>query len=376
LLDLPDVLAGTFHACDGLTDPNSMVAGYVSGARRLGAQLARRRGGAPERGVAIAEQLSSPIDKLGEQHFRAGLNSVEQETESARLVLLWVVGGLALVGMMLAFAAVRMISELRRLNARERAAAQARADFLVDIAHELRTPLTVLRTNADLGLSLDPDEPHTPLFSEIVNESVHMTRMLQDLLLLARSDSVALPLEREAVQMAPFVADVAARAQTLAHERGAILEVQLLGEGQLSIDRARVEQVVLILVDNALKYGPPGNSITLRTSVTADEASIEVADRGFGIPQDELPYVFDRFYRADRSRPRVRKVDGAGLGLSIARTIVEAHGGRIAAASRPGGGTRMTVRLPVVSALSPAVRLLTGRRATGRTDPRGSATLR
>jgi signal transduction histidine kinase len=273
---------------------------------------------------------------------------VAQQAASARLVLLWVVGGLAVVGTMLAFAAVRMVGELRSLYARERAAAQAKTDFLADIAHELRTPLTVLRTNADVGLSLDWDGPPAPLFREIVTESERMTRLLQDLLLLARSDSVELPLEREPAQMAPFLADLSVRAQTLALERGATLEVQLSGEGRLSIDRARVEQVVLILVDNAVKYSPPGGSITLSTSAASDHACIEVADRGFGIPEDELPYVFDRFYRADRLKPRVRKVDGAGLGLSIAKTIVEAHGGRISARSRTGGGTCVAVCLPLI----------------------------
>jgi signal transduction histidine kinase len=310
-----------------------------------------------DRSLAVLDALDreiKPIDKLGEQHFRAGLRSVEREAASARLVLLWVVGGLALIGTMLAFAAVRMVGELRGLYAREREAAetlaraaQAKADFLADVAHELRTPLTVLRTNADVGLSLDRDGPQAPLLREIVGESERMTRMLQDLLLLACSDSTALPLDRESVEMAPFLTDVAVRAQTLAQEHGATLDVRLAGDGLLWIDRARLEQVVLILVDNAVKYSPAGSCVMLSTTARSEAAWIEVADRGFGIPDDELPYVFDRFYRADRLKPRVRKVDGAGLGLSIARTIVEAHGGRISAAARPGGGTCVALCLPL-----------------------------
>jgi signal transduction histidine kinase len=278
------------------------------------------------------------------------LHSVAREAASARLVLLWVVGGLALVGTMLAFAAVRMVGELRGLYAREKAAAQAKADFLADVAHELRTPLTVLRTNADVGLSLDREGPHAPLFREIVGESQRMVRMLQDLLLLARSDSAMLPLDQEPVDLASFLADLAVRAQTLAEERGAVFESHLVGEGQVCVDRARIEQVVFILVDNATKYSPAGGCVTLGATASRGDAWIEVVDRGFGIPEDELPYVFDRFYRADRAKRRVRKVDGAGLGLSIAKTIVEAHGGRISATSRRGGGTRVAFGLPLMIA--------------------------
>jgi signal transduction histidine kinase len=281
---------------------------------------------------------------------------VERESASAQLVLLWVVGGLAVVGAVLAFAAVRMVGELRGLYARERAAAQAKAAFLADVAHELRTPLTVLRTNADVGLSIDPDGDNAPLFREIVGETGRMARMLQDLLLLASSEATVLPLDREPVDMAPFLAEIAMRAQTLVQQRGATFEVRLDGDGQLLIDRARMEQVVLILVDNSVNYSPAGACVLLAATATRDEARIEVVDQGFGIPLDELPYVFDRFYRADRSRPRVRKVDGVGLGLSIARTIVEAHDGRISLTSSPGEGTRVTVCLPLVheSSLLPA----------------------
>ena len=307
-----------------------------------------------DRSLAVLDQLDraiQPIDKLGEQHFRAGLSDVARQASSARFVLLWVVGGLALVGLILAFAAVRMLSELRRLYASERAAAQARADFLADIAHELRTPLTVLRTNADVSLSLHHDAPDAPIFREMVSETERMARMLRDLLLLASSDSTALPLDPEPVDVATFLEDLAVRAQTLVNESGATLETHFVADGQLWIDRARIEQVVMILVDNAVKYSPPGRCVMLNASTGSEELCLEVADRGFGIPEEDLPYVFDRFYRADRLTRRVRKIDGAGLGLSIAKTIVEAHDGRISAASRPGGGTRVSVSLPLVTSM-------------------------
>jgi signal transduction histidine kinase len=315
-----------------------------------------------DRSLAVLDDLDRaiwPINKLGEEHFRAGLRSVDNAAATARLVLMWVVGGLVLAGTVLALAAVRMVSELSRLYARERTAAEtlsrdahAKANFLADIAHELRTPLTVLRTNADVGLTVDRDGQHATLFQEIIGESARMARMLDDLLFLARSDLATLPLDCEQVWIAPFLVDVAARAQTLTREQGANFELHLTATGELWVDRARIEQAVLILVDNAAKYSPAGASITLSTRVRSAAVWIEVADRGYGIPEEELPYVFERFYRADGVQPRVRKADGFGLGLSIARTIVEAHGGYITAARRQGGGTRVSFCLPLRTPLS------------------------
>lgn len=133
----------------------------------------------------------------------------------------------------------------------------------------------------------------------------------------------------------------------LARERKVTLETDLRGEGVVEIDPQRVEQAVLILVDNAAKYGEPGGRVTLSSLVRARELRIEVRDRGPGIPKEELPRIFERFYRLDKARSR--KMGGSGLGLPIARTIVEAHGGHIEAASRPGTGTRMSLCIPLLA---------------------------
>ena len=115
----------------------------------------------------------------------------------------------------------------------------------------------------------------------------------------------------------------------------------------MEIDRQRLEQAVLILVDNAAKYGPPGGTVTLASFVRSGELHIGVEDRGPGIPAKELPHIFERFYRLDKARSR--QLGGTGLGLPIAKTIVEAHGGRIEAASRLGEGTKVSLRLPLLS---------------------------
>jgi two-component system sensor histidine kinase ResE len=145
----------------------------------------------------------------------------------------------------------------------------------------------------------------------------------------------------------------------LARERGAAFESTLLaGEGQLRVDPARIEQAVLILVDNAAKYGPTGGLVTLSSERdSAGQLRIEVEDRGPGIPSEELPHVFERFYRVDKTRTRQGDgqgpgQSGTGLGLPIARTIVQAHGGRIEVVSQPGEGTKASLYLPLLSAPS------------------------
>jgi signal transduction histidine kinase len=146
----------------------------------------------------------------------------------------------------------------------------------------------------------------------------------------------------------------------LARERGAKFESARAGEGQLRVDPARIEQAVLILVDNAAKYGPPGGRVTLSSELSSSgQLRIRVEDRGPGIPSKELPHVFERFYRVDKIRTRQgdgggHGQGGTGLGLPIANTIVEAHGGRIEVASRPGEGTKVSLYLPLLSVPWPA----------------------
>ena len=137
----------------------------------------------------------------------------------------------------------------------------------------------------------------------------------------------------------------------LAQHRDVCLNVDLSGEGFLEIDTARIEQAVLVLVDNASKYSPPGGCITLRSRVKDQALVIEVADQGPGISADDIPFIFDRFHRVGMRR--ARKKDGTGLGLSIARTIIETHSGTISVASRVGEGTTMTIRLPLCDPAAP-----------------------
>jgi signal transduction histidine kinase len=149
----------------------------------------------------------------------------------------------------------------------------------------------------------------------------------------------------------------------LVREHGVTFESALAGEGQLRVDPARVDQVVLILVDNAAKYGPKGGLVTLSSELSRlGQLLIKVEDRGPGIPSEELPHVFERFYRVDKTRTRKGDGEGpgqggTGLGLPIARTIVQAHGGRIEVVSQSEEGTKVSLYLPLLSVPWPADRV-------------------
>lgn len=223
---------------------------------------------------------------------------------------------------------------------------RSKTDFLEDVSHELRTPLTTIRTNAEVGLQIERDCAHIRLLEEIAHGSARMSRLVQDLLFLARSDSDSPPLEPETVAVAPFLSEVAARAESVAKGRGSSLVANLKGGGRLRVDPTRVEQAILILVDNAAKYSPADGRVTLSAATGDGELCIRVEDRGPGIPEADLPRIFERFYRGEAGRP---SQGGLGLGLAIASAIVKAHGGRINAASRPEEGTVMTLRLPLLS---------------------------
>lgn len=328
---------------------------------------------ASDRGLGRLNELArvgEELDALGERLSEESLAKVDRATQTARVVLLAVIFGLLLVGGTLAYITVRVVNELRKLHDDQREAArklaeasQAKTDFIADVSHELRTPLTVLRGNAQVGLALGGDRERAELFQEIVEESRRMTRLVEDLLFLARSDAASVPLQMETVDVVPLLHELAGRAEALAEERGATFESTLVGEGQVRVDSARIGQAVLILVDNAAKYGSAGGLVTLSSGLArSGQLRIKVEDRGPGIPSEELPHVFERFYRVDKTRTRHEDGEGpgqggTGLGLPIARTIVQAHGGRIEVMSQPEEGTKVSLYLPLLSVPWPADRI-------------------
>ena len=239
----------------------------------------------------------------------------------------------------------RDITERKRAQEAFAELLRARTEFMTNVSHELRTPLTVIRGNAEVGLELGRECVHEEILEEIVRESGSMSRMVEDLLFLARSDSDSLPLDKQMVPVAWLLNKLARRAEALVSRRDTSLRTKLSGEGRLGCDAQSIEQAVLVLVDNAANYGTLGGSITLSSSTRQGELMIEVADRGPGIPPEELPQIFERFYRGESSSEE----RGSGLGLAIAKTIAEAHGGSVEAESRLGEGTRMLLRLPLAN---------------------------
>ncbi|MFV1857907.1 MAG: sensor histidine kinase [Anaerolineales bacterium] len=228
--------------------------------------------------------------------------------------------------------------------------------FLADVSHELRTPLTTIRGNVDL---IDRMEQMDRESLEAIKAEVdRMTRMVNDLLLLAKAETGSLPLAMEEIELDTLMLDVFKQANLLASEG---VEVEIGREDQVRVigDRDRLRQVLLNLIANALDHTPSGGTVTLALACVEDWARLTVTDTGSGIPNDELPHIFERFYRIDRSRRRNHS-GGAGLGLSIAYWITRSHNGRIEVASEEGRGTTFSVWLPrlendCVSATEPLV---------------------
>jgi signal transduction histidine kinase len=267
----------------------------------------------------------------------------EQQYQRSLQALLAVLLGVSLLGL-LAAAAISTLLARRALGPIQRALRRQR-DFVADAAHELRTPLAIQRTAMELGLAADAGPEQQGTLEQVLRQNVHLTRLVDHLSLLARADSGALTLERAPIDLARLASETAGGVAILAEERGVRLGVEAPQETRVLGDAGRLRQVLLILLDNALKYTPDGGHITVRVARAGGQARLEVRDSGPGLAPADLPHLFERFYRADKARSS----GGTGLGLAIGRWIAEAHGGRIAAANAPEGGALFTVTLPLAS---------------------------
>jgi len=220
--------------------------------------------------------------------------------------------------------------------------------FTADASHELKTPLMVLRAGVERAL-VHPGIPSEILQSldETLAQINQMTEMVENLLTLARADEGRAPLAVEECDLRELVADVAETAGILGEEAG-VTAVHTMPETPvcLAVDRHRIREMLLNIVTNAIKYTPRGGSIVLALEENEDAVTFTVRDTGIGIAAGDLPHIFERFWRADPARSRTGDRPGVGLGLAIAKWIVEAHGGSIMVQSRPGRGTMFIIRLP------------------------------
>jgi len=222
--------------------------------------------------------------------------------------------------------------------------------FVADASHELRTPVAAIRSMTDVTLAssaaVSPDE-YRIVLHDVNIEAERLGHLISDLLLLARVDENKMPIEREVVRLDRLVTDVAATMELLATEKNITLLVNAGEPATVLGDEARLIQVIMNLVDNAINYTNVGGNILLEVHVKGDNVYINVSDTGIGIEPEHLEHVFERFYRVDPARSRA--VGGTGLGLSIVDWVVRAHDGTISVVSKPGEGTTFTVQLPLAS---------------------------
>jgi heavy metal sensor kinase len=216
--------------------------------------------------------------------------------------------------------------------------------FLADVGHELRTPLTVIRGNVDLMRRMDSLDMES--MESIVTEVDRLTRLVGDLLLLAQAESGKLPLSINLVELDTLMLEVMHEMRILARDR---LQLKLGEIDQVLVcgDQDRLKQVLVNLIGNAIQYTPQGGEVTVSIGKSGERSRIVISDTGTGIAPEDLPHVFERFYRGEKSRTRQKEGKGYGLGLSIAYWIIRNHGGQIDVESRLGKGTTFYIWLPL-----------------------------
>jgi len=218
--------------------------------------------------------------------------------------------------------------------------------FLADVSHELRTPLTVIKGNVGLMRRMNTVDEETLV--SIDQEANRLTRLVGDLLLLAQAETGKLPMQKEALELDSLLFEVIQEMHILAGDK-LMLKLSEIDQIQIQGDRDRLKQVLLNLVSNAIQYTPEGGEINLSLSKVGKEVHLVIRDTGPGIPAEDLPHIFDRFYRTEKSRTR-SKTSGFGLGLSIAYWIITNHDGNIDVKSIEGNGTTFTISLPLFDA--------------------------
>ena len=269
----------------------------------------------------------------------------EVELEDRYTAMIVAFGAAALLSVMLVAAGGYLLAR-KSTEPVERAMLYMRR-FMADAAHELRTPLTVMRSRAEVTLTR-PREPaeYVAALQSLERETIHVARIVDDLLTLARADAGQRPVERTRVFLDDVLLDAADSARVIAEPRCVRVEVGDFDEAPVTGDAQLLRQLLMILLDNAVKFTASDGVVRAAVERVNDAAVVTIEDTGVGIPEDQLPHVFERFYRGDSARTRDAGADGVGLGLSIAQWIAQEHGATIRIASSPGQGTRVIVQFP------------------------------
>ncbi|MCX8022001.1 MAG: ATP-binding protein [Syntrophorhabdaceae bacterium] len=217
--------------------------------------------------------------------------------------------------------------------------------FSIDVSHELKTPLTILKGETEVALRKDRDvEGYKKILTSNLEEINRMADIIDDLLLLSKSDESAVSINLKDVSLRDLIADVCVNMKYFADGKGVELSILELADTNIRGDELKLRRMLTNIVENGIKYTPSGGKVELQSFLNNGYVQIDVRDTGIGIPEEEIKFIFDRFYRGDKSRKRE---SGSGLGLSISKWIAEMHKGTIEVKSVPAEGTLFSIKLPV-----------------------------
>lgn len=304
---------------------------------------------------AAAMEAAGSVIKLDGRRYR--YSDVDSKSGVSYLIFVDMTGEEALIGNVILALSVCAAAGLAmvffgglflagRSIAPIRAAWQKQRDFVADASHELRSPLAAMRVSLDAVLSRPESTvaDKREFLDGMGEEMSGMARLVDDMLLIARADSGAAVFARENVNIAQTVESAVGLMRPASEKKALSLALDIAAAPLVTGDAERLRQAVLILLDNAIKYTPEGGSVGAAVKYAQGKAVVEVSDTGIGIDKKDMPFVFERFYRADRARSR--ESGGQGLGLSIAKWIIEEHGGKIEVSSEPGKGSVFSILLP------------------------------
>lgn len=295
-------------------------------------------------GLVLSRSITNPLKKIAgvARAISRGEFSQRIEADSADEL-----GELASAMNVMSQEISRLVEGLTEEKNKLRRVMEERQKMLSDISHDLRTPVTSIKGFAEaLTDVINTEDDRRRAIGIIRDEAERLSRLVEDLFFLVRLESGELPFPMSRSDLAKVVRDTVARMEPVARERQVVISVDTpTSPVAATICEDRLVEALCNLIDNAAKYSPPGGEVQVSLSVSDGNAHISVSDQGPGIPPEDLPHIFERFYRGDKSRSG--RKPGAGLGLSIARFIVEKHGGTLDVESRVGHGSTFTITLPL-----------------------------